>query len=67
MININLSKVRCQKVRDTMPNASETIEKLAKQLERLKFLNDLRDCETLEDFKELTKKYEVLCEEDSKK
>ena len=50
-----------------MPNASETIEKLAKQLERLKFLNDLRDCETLEDFKELTKKYEVLCEEDSKK
>lgn len=59
--------MRCRKVRDTMPNASETIEKLAKQLERLKFLNDLRDCETLEDFKELTKKYEVLCEEDSKK
>lgn len=59
--------MRCQKVRDTMPNASETIEKLAKQLERLKFLNDLRDCETLEDFKQLTKKYEVLCEEDSKK
>ena len=54
-------------MRDTMPNASETIEKLAKQLERLKFLNDLRDCETLEDFKQLTKKYEVLCEEDSKK
>jgi len=50
-----------------MPNASETIEKLAKQLERLKFLNDLRDCETLEDFKTLTQKYEVLCEEDSKK
>ena len=59
--------MRCRKVRDTMPNASDTIEKLAKQLERLKFLNDLRDCETLEDFKELTKKYEVLCEEDSKK
>ena len=59
--------MRCRKVRDTMPNASETIEKLAKQLERLKFLNDLRDCETLEDFKRLTKKYEVLCEEDSKK
>ena len=59
-------EVRCQKVRDTMPNASETIEKLAKQLERLKFLNDLRDCETLEDFQELTKKYEALCKEDSK-
>lgn len=58
--------MRCQKVRDTMPNASETIEKLAKQLERLKFLNDLRDCETLEDFQELTKKYEALCKEDSK-
>ena len=50
-----------------MPNASETIEKLAKQLERLKFLNDLRECETLEDLKALTRKYEVLCEEDSKK
>jgi len=52
-------------VRDTMPNASETIEKLAKQLERLKFLNDLRDCETLEDFQNLTKKYETLCKEDN--
>lgn len=58
---------RCQKVRDTMPNASETIEKLAKELERLKFLNDLRDCETLDDFKNLTKKYEALCKEDNKK
>lgn len=54
-------------MRDTMPNASETIEKLAKQLERLKFLNDLRDCETLEDFQNLTKKYETLCKEDNQK
>lgn len=53
-------------MRDTMPNASETIEKLAKQLERLKFLNDLRDCDTLEDFQNLTKKYELLCQEDNK-
>ena len=53
-------------MRDTMPNASETIEKLAKQLERLKFLNDLHDCETIEDFKALTQKYETLCKEDSK-
>ena len=52
-------------MRDTMPNASETIEKLAKQLERLKFLNDLRDCETLEDFQNLTHKYEALCKEDN--
>ena len=49
-----------------MPNASETIEKLAKQLERLKFLNDLKECETLEDFQEITKKYETLCNQDSK-
>lgn len=49
-----------------MANASEVIEKLAKQLERLKFLNDLRDCETLEDFQNLTKKYETLCKEDNK-
>lgn len=47
-----------------MPNASETIEKLAKQLERLKFLNDLKECETLEDFKKITEKYEALCNED---
>lgn len=53
-------------MRDFMPNASETIEKLAKQLERLKFLNDLHDCETLEDFKALTEKYEILCKEDEK-
>ena len=53
-------------MRDTMPNASETIEKLVKQLERLKFLNDLRDCESLEDFQNLTKKYETLCQEDNK-
>ena len=53
-------------MRDAMPNASEIIEKLANQLERLKFLNDLHDCETLEDFKALTKKYEALCKEDAK-
>lgn len=52
-------------MRDTMPNASETIEKLAKELERLKFLNDLRDCETIDDFKNLTKKYEAICKEDN--
>ena len=51
---------------DYMPNASETIEKLAKQLERLKFVNDLKECETLEDFHAVTRKYETLCYEDSK-
>ena len=49
-----------------MPNASETIEKLAKKLERMKILNDLRDCETLEDFEKLKNKYEAICKEDCK-
>ena len=45
-------------------NASETIETLSRKLERSRILNDLKECETLEDFKELTKKYEALCDED---
>ena len=36
-------------------NASETIETLSRKLERSRILNDL---------KELTKKYEALCDED---
>lgn len=55
-----------QKVRETMPNASETIEKLAKQLERLRFLNDLNDCETLEDFQKVREKYKSICNQDIK-
>lgn len=46
-----------------MPNYAETIEKLARQLEQQKFLTELRSCETLEDFKKLTEKYEVICKE----
>lgn len=45
-----------------MPNNAEVIEKLAKQLEQQKFLNDLQSCETLEDFKKLTEKYKTICE-----
>ena len=45
-------------------NASETIETLSRKLERSRILNDLKECEALEDFKELTKKYEALCDED---
>lgn len=45
-----------------MPNNAEVIEKLAKQLEQQKFLNDLQSCETLEDFKKLTEKYQTICE-----
>lgn len=46
-----------------MPNYAEVIEKLAKQLEQQKILSDLRSCETLEDFKKLTEKYETICKE----
>lgn len=53
-------------MRETMPNASETIEKLAKQLERLRFLNDLNDCETLEDFQKVREKYKSICNQDIK-
>ena len=48
-----------------MPNNAEMIEKLAKQLEQQKILNELRSCETLEDFKKLTEKYEAICNEQS--
>ena len=47
-----------------MPNAAETIENLARKLERVRILNDLKECKTLEDFQTLTKKYEVLCNDD---
>lgn len=45
-------------------NSAETIEALSRKLERVRILNDLKDCETLEDYKELTKKYETLCNDD---
>lgn len=40
-----------------MPDSAETIEKL----ERARILNDLKECKTLEEYQELTKKYELLC------
>ena len=49
-----------------MLNAAETIEDLARKLERVRVLNDLKECKTLEDFQELTKKYETLCNDDKK-
>lgn len=45
-----------------MPSNAETIEKLARQLEQQKILNDLQSCETLEDFKKLVEKYTTICE-----
>lgn len=47
-----------------MPNAAETIEKLARKLERVRILNDLKECTTLEEYQELTRKYEILCSDD---
>lgn len=44
-----------------MPNNAETIEKMAKQLEQQKILNDLQSCQTLEDFQKLVEKYEAIC------
>ena len=43
---------------------AEVIENLARKLERARILNDLKECKTLEEFQELTKKYEALCNDD---
>lgn len=47
-----------------MPTNAEVIESLARKLERLRILNDLKECSSLEDFQQLTKKYEALCTDD---
>lgn len=47
-----------------MPDTAETIENLARKLERVRILNDLRECKTLDEFQEVTKKYETLCNDD---
>ena len=47
-----------------MPTNAEIIEKLSRKLERAIILNDLKECKTLEEYQELTKKYEILCNDD---
>ncbi len=47
-----------------MPNTAETIEILARKLERIRILNDLKECKTLEEYQQLVKKYETLCNDD---
>lgn len=47
-----------------MPTNAEIIEKLSRKLERARILNDLKECKTLEEYQELTKKYEILCNDD---
>ena len=39
-----------------MPNVAETIEKLARALERRCILSELEKCKTLEDYKAVTQK-----------
>ncbi len=46
-----------------MQNNVEIIEKLARQLEQQKILNELRSCQTMEDLKKLIEKYEAICGE----
>ena len=53
-----------QKAGENMPNTAETIEILARKLERVRILNDLKECNTLEEYQELVKKYEKLCNDD---
>ncbi len=48
-----------------MPTEADIVEKLARQLEQQKFLNDLQSCRTSEDFRKLTEKYEAICNEQS--
>ena len=47
-----------------MATNAEVIENLARKLERVRILSDLKECKTLEEYQELTKKYESLCNDD---
>ncbi|MCD8117907.1 MAG: hypothetical protein LUE29_00200 [Lachnospiraceae bacterium] len=47
-----------------MPTNAEVIESLARKLERVRILNDLKECSSLEDLQQLIKKYETLCADD---
>ncbi len=46
-----------------MPNASELVEKLARQLERSRVLSALKECKDMNDVKALIQKYEMLLQE----
>lgn len=47
-----------------MPTNAEVIENLARKLERVRILNDLKECKDLKDFQKLVEKYENLCNDD---
>lgn len=44
-----------------MPNSAETIENLARALEREKLLSKLNECQTLEDYKKVHNDLRTLC------
>jgi len=46
-----------------MPNASELVEKLARQLERSRILVALKECKDMNDVLVLIQKYEALLQE----
>lgn len=48
---------------ENLPNAPETIEKLARQLERARTLTNLKACQNMDDVQALIRKYEALCQE----
>lgn len=54
----------CEMIAEYTPTNAEDIENLARKLERAWILNDLKECKTLEEYQELVKKYETLCNED---
>lgn len=63
-----MGKGREERMIDYMPtkNASETIEVLARKLERVRILNDLISCQNNEEIQEYIKSLEQQVEEDRK-
>ncbi len=47
-----------------MPANAEVVEILARKSERMRMLNDLKECKNFEDHQELVKKYKILCAND---
>jgi hypothetical protein len=45
-----------------MTNNAETIERLARELERQKIIFELSECNSVEDYKEFVQKLKAQCE-----
>lgn len=46
-----------------LPNSAETIEKLARALERERLLAKLNECQTLEDYERVKAELKAQCEQ----